>query len=122
MVAPAMPVTITVCYANPGPDPAASVVITETFGPGLDYLSDNSGIPALQPASGTVVWRAGTVAPHALASFVVTASVSATLSPGDRVTNTVEVAGVAASGDPEGGRATWTGRVRYPLYVPLLRK
>ena len=122
MVVPGMPVTITVCYANPGPDPAASVVITETFGPGLDYLSDNSGIPALQPASGTVVWRAGTVAPHALASFVVTASVSATLSPGDRVTNTVEVAGVAASGDPEGGRATWTGRVRYPLYVPLLRK
>lgn len=115
------PTALTVTYSNPGPDPATSVVITDTFSPGLTYVEDSSGFTVTQPVSGTVVWQLGDVMSYTRNSFVVTASVAAALPAGAHVTSTVDITGVVVQDDPEDNRATWMGFVPYAQrYLPLL--
>jgi uncharacterized repeat protein (TIGR01451 family) len=115
--------TLTVQYADPGPDPATGVVITDTLSPGLTYIEDSSGFTATQPVSGTVVWQVGNVMSYTRSPFVVTASVAATLPVGAYVTSTVDITGVTAWDDTGDNRATWTGVVPYPpLYFPVIFK
>jgi len=114
---------LTVTYANPGPDPATGVVITDTLSAGLTYVEDSGGFTVTQPVSGTVVWQVGDVMSHTQSSFVVTASVAATLPAGAQVTSTVDITGVTAWDDPGDNRATWTGFVPSArLYLPALFK
>jgi uncharacterized repeat protein (TIGR01451 family) len=116
-------VALTVKYANPGPNPATGVVITDTLSAGLTYVEDSSEFTVTQPVSGTVVWQLGDVISYTQSSFVVTASVAATLPPGANVTSTVDVTGVTTWDDPGDNRATWTGSIpRAWLYLPLLFK
>jgi uncharacterized repeat protein (TIGR01451 family) len=114
---------LTIAYSNPGPDLATNVVMTDTFGPGLTYVGDSSGFAVTQPVSDTVVWQVGDVVSHTQSSFVVTVSVTSTLSVGDHVTSTVEITGVVAWDDPVDNQATWTGLVPYAqYYFPLIFK
>jgi uncharacterized repeat protein (TIGR01451 family) len=109
-------------YANPGPNPATGVVITETLSPGLTYVEDNSGVPAAQPVGGSIVWQVGDLAPYARASFVVTATVAAPLPVGTHLTSTVEITGLTSYDDPADNQATWTGTVPYLLHLPIVVK
>lgn len=112
-----------VTYSNPGPDPATGVVITDTLSPGLTYAEDSSEFTVTQPISGTIVWQVEDVAPYTRNSFVVTASVAATLPAGAHLTSTVDITGVVAWDNPGDNRATWTGFVPYTrVYLPLLFK
>lgn len=114
---------LTVTYSNPGPDPATGVVITDTLSAGLTYVEDSSGFSVTQPSSGTVVWQTGDVMSHTQSSFVVTASVAATLPAGAHVTSTVEITGVVAWDDQGDNQATWTGFVPYArYYLPVIVK
>ncbi len=115
--------TLVVTYSNPGPDPATSVVITDTLSAGMTYVEDSSGFTVTQPVSGTVVWQVGDVVSHTQSSFVITASVAAALPAGAYVTSTVDITGVVAWDDPVDNRAMWTGFVPYArLYLPMLFK
>jgi uncharacterized repeat protein (TIGR01451 family) len=109
-------------YANPGPNPASGVVITETLSPGLTYVEDASGFSATQPEGGTVVWQIGDLAPYARVSFVVTATVEAALPVGSHLTSTVEITGLTSYDDPADNQATWTGSVPYLLHLPIVVK
>jgi uncharacterized repeat protein (TIGR01451 family) len=111
-----------ITYANPSPSPATGVVISDTFGPGLTYVGDTSGLPVTQPESGTIVWQVGDVTPYTQNSFVVTASVEATLAPGTQLTSSVEITGVTSWDDPTDNQATWMGSVAYVSYLPLVFK
>ncbi len=122
MVVPGRLTSLVIQYANPGPNPAAGVVITDTLGPGLTYVENNSGYPVTQPDSGTIVWQIGDVAPYSRGSFVVTATVGATLPVGTHLTSTVEITGLTSYDDPADNRATWTGFVPYMLRLPLVVK
>jgi uncharacterized repeat protein (TIGR01451 family) len=114
---------LTVTYSNPGPDPATGVVITDTLSPGLTYVEDSSEFTVTQPVSGTIVWQVEDVVPYTRSSFVVTASVAATLPAGAHVTSTMDITGVVAWDNPGDNRATWTGFVPYTrVYLPLLFK
>jgi uncharacterized repeat protein (TIGR01451 family) len=114
---------LTITYSNPDPDPATGVIIADTLSPGLTYIEDNSGFTATQPVSGTVVWQVGNVTSHTQSSFVVTASVAATLPAGAHVTSTVEITGVVAWDDPMDNQATWTGFVPYArFFFPVIFK
>jgi uncharacterized repeat protein (TIGR01451 family) len=114
---------LTVEYANPGPDLAANVVITETLSPGLTYLEDNSSFAVTQPTSDTVVWQVGQVLSHTQSSFVVTVSVAANLPVGSHVTSTVETTGTIAWDDPADNQAVWTGFVASDqVYLPIVFK
>ena len=114
---------LTVTYSNLGPDPATGVVITDTLSAGLAYIHDSSEFTVTQPVSGTVVWQVGDVMSHTQSSFVVTASVAATLPAGAHVTSTVDITGVVAWDNPGDNRATWTSFVPYTrVYLPLLFK
>jgi uncharacterized repeat protein (TIGR01451 family) len=112
--------TLTVEYANPGPDLVTGVVITDTLSPGLTYVEDNSGFVATQPDSGTLVWGVGDVPAYTRSSFVVTTAVEAGLALGTRLTSTVEITGVSTWDAPEDNRSTWTGLVPYALHLPLI--
>ena len=109
-------------YANPSPDQAIAVVITDTLSPGLTYVEDNSGFPASQPDGGSIVWQVGDLAPHTRGSFVVTASVEAALPLGTRLTSTVEITGLTNYDDPGDNQATWTGFVPHVLHLPVVVK
>jgi uncharacterized repeat protein (TIGR01451 family) len=114
---------LAVTYSNPGPDPATGVVITDILSPGLTYAEDSSEFTVTQPVSGTIVWQVEDVVPYTRNSFVVTASVAATLPAGAHVTSTVDITGVVAWDSPGDNRATWTGFVPYTrVYLPLLFK
>ncbi len=113
---------LTVQYANPGPNQTTDVVITETLSPGLTYVVDDSGVPATQPDSGTVVWPVGGLAPYTRGSFAVTAAVQADLPVGTHMTSSVEITGLTSYDDPTDNRATWTGFVPYVLHLPVVVK
>jgi uncharacterized repeat protein (TIGR01451 family) len=114
---------LTIQYANPGPDPATSVVITDTLGPGLTYVTDNGGFTITQPASDVIVWQVGNVAPYSRNSFVVTTSVEAALPDGTNLTSTVEITGVTNWDDPGDNQSVWTGVVEaYIQYLPVIFK
>jgi len=113
---------LTVNYANPGPDPATGVVMTDTLSPGLTYLGDSGGFATTRPSSGTIVWQVGSVMSFTRSSFVVTASVATDLPAGTHVTSTVDITGTTVWDDPGDNQATWTALVPYPLYLPLLLK
>ncbi len=118
------PVALAVEYANPGPDEATGVVITDTLSPGLTYLEDSSGFTTARPISGTIVWQVGEVISYAQSSFVITASVAATLPAGAYVTSALEITGLTAWDAPEDNRAVWTGSVlstQY-YYLPMILK
>ncbi len=109
-------------YANPGPNQTTGVVITDTLGLGLTYVEDDSGVPATQPDSGTVVWQVGDLAPYTRGSFVVTATAEAALPVGTHLTSTVEITGLTSYDDPADNQATWTGFVPYVLRLPVVFK
>jgi uncharacterized repeat protein (TIGR01451 family) len=114
---------LTVKYFNPGPDPATGVLMTDTLSAGLTYVGDSSGFAASQPVSGTVVWQVGDVLSYTQGSFVVTASVAATLPAGAHVTSTLDITGVVAWDDPADNRATWAAFVPEEVkYFPLIYK
>jgi uncharacterized repeat protein (TIGR01451 family) len=115
---------LTVTYSDPGPDPAAGVVMTETLSPGLTYIEHSSGLSVTQPVSGTLVWQVGDLMPHTRSSFVISVAVASDLPPGTPVTSTLDITGVTAWDDPGDNRAIWIGTVTHPrLYLPLvLRK
>jgi uncharacterized repeat protein (TIGR01451 family) len=116
-------ITLTIQYANPGPEPAMGVMITDTLSPGLSYVVDSSGFTVTQPASGTLVWQVGGVAPHTRRSFVVTTSVEASLPAGTHLTSTVDITGVTTWDDPADNQDIWTGSVPYlSLYLPVVFK
>jgi uncharacterized repeat protein (TIGR01451 family) len=122
MVMPGRLTSLVIQYANPGPNPAAGVVITDTLGPGLTYVEDNSGYPVTQPGGGTIVWQIGDVAPYSRGSFVVTATVGAALPVGTHLTSTVEITGVTSYDDPADNRDTWTGFVPSVQHLPIVVK
>jgi uncharacterized repeat protein (TIGR01451 family) len=113
-------IALTVQYANPGPDPATGVVITDTLSPGLTYIEDSNGFTVTQPASGMILWQVGDVMPYTRSSFVVTASVAATLPAGAHLTSTVNITGITPWDDAGDNQATWTAFVaRTRLYLPV---
>jgi hypothetical protein len=114
--------SLMVGYANPGPNLATGVVITDTLSPGLTYLEDDSGFPVSQAEGGTIVWQVGDVNPHTRSSFVVTASVEATLTAGTYVTSSVEITGVTSWDELADNQATWTGYVPYLFHLPTVIK
>jgi uncharacterized repeat protein (TIGR01451 family) len=114
--------SLVIQYANPGPNPATGVVITETLSPGLTYVEDNSGLPATQPEGGRIVWQVGDVAAYTRSSFVVTATVEAPLPVGTYLTSTVEITGLTSYDDPADNQAAWTGFVPYALHLPIVVK
>jgi uncharacterized repeat protein (TIGR01451 family) len=116
------PTVLVVQYANPGPNLATGVVITDTLSENLVYVDDDSGLPATQPDSSSIVWQVGQVAPYTLGSFVVTATVETTLPAGTWLTSTVEITGVTSWDDPADNRATWAGFVPYVLHLPTVVK
>jgi uncharacterized repeat protein (TIGR01451 family) len=122
MVMPGRPTALVIQYANPSPDPAAGVVITDTLGPGLSYVEDNSGYPVTQPEGGMMVWQIGDVAPYSRGSFVVTATAGAALSVGTHLTSSVEITGLTSYDDPADNQATWTGFVPSMLHLPIIVK
>jgi uncharacterized repeat protein (TIGR01451 family) len=114
--------TLSVQYANPGPDPATGIVITGTLSPGLSYVEDSSGLTVTQPVSGMIVWQVGDLASYTQSSFAVTASAQATLPAGALLTSTVDITGVTTWDDPADNRAIWTGLVPYVRYLPVVFK
>ena len=114
--------SLVVSYANPGPNLATDVVISDTLSPGLTYLGDNSGFPVTQPQGGSIVWQVGDVKPYTRSSFVVTASVEAKLTAGAHVTSSVEITGVTSLDDPGDNQATWTGYVPHVFHLPVVFK
>jgi uncharacterized repeat protein (TIGR01451 family) len=116
------PLTLTIQYGNPSPNPATGVVITDILISGLSYVGDNSGFTVTQPASSTVAWQVGDVAPYSRSTFVVTASAEAALPLGTQVTSTVEITGVIAGDDPTDNQATWIGFVPYTQFLPVILK
>jgi uncharacterized repeat protein (TIGR01451 family) len=122
MVMPGSLTSLVIQYANPGPDPAAGVVITDTLSPGLTYVEDNSESPVTQPEGDTIVWQVGDVAPYSRGSFVVTATVGATLPVGTHLTSTVEITGLTSYDDPADNRDTWAGFVPSMRHLPLVVK
>jgi uncharacterized repeat protein (TIGR01451 family) len=116
------PLTLTIQYGNPSPNPAMGVVITDTLSSGLSYVGDDSGFAMTQPVSGTQVWQVSDVAPYGRGTFVVTASAEAALPFGTQVTSTVDIAGVIAEDDPTDNQATWTGFVPYAKFLPVILK
>ena len=113
---------LTVQYANPGPNQATDVVIIDTLSPGLTYVEDNSGVPAIQPDSGAIVWQVGDLAPYTRGSFVVTATVEAAVPVGAHLTSSVEITGLTSYDDPADNQAMWTGFVPYVLHLPVVVK
>jgi uncharacterized repeat protein (TIGR01451 family) len=114
---------LTVEYANPGPNLATNVMITDTLSPGLTYLDDSSGFTVTQPVSGTVVWQVGEVLSYTQSSFVVTVSVATNLPAGTYVTSTAEITGAIAWDDPADNQAVWTGFVASDrIYLPIVFK
>jgi uncharacterized repeat protein (TIGR01451 family) len=122
LVAPGDLTTLSVQYANPGPDPAGGVVVTGTLSPGLAFVADTSGLPTARPAGDTIVWQVGDLGPYTRAAFVVTATVASTLPAGAHLTSTLEIAGLAPGDDPQDNQATWTGRVFFAHYLPSVFK
>jgi uncharacterized repeat protein (TIGR01451 family) len=117
---PGQVTTFTLQYANPGPDLAAAVVITDTLSPELTYLADTSNLVVTQPNSDTVAWQVGELEPYTRASFVMTAALEIDVPAGAQLTSTVSISGTTAADDPADNQATWTGLVPYAYYLPAV--
>ena len=116
---------LTVAYSNASPDAATGVLITDTLGTGLTYVSDSSGLPIVSvPASGVVVWQVGGLGAFSpQRSFVITVSVAAGLPAGAHLTSTVRIGGQIAVDVPDDNQAQWSGFVASTRqYLPVLSK
>jgi uncharacterized repeat protein (TIGR01451 family) len=114
--------TLTLQYANPSPDPALGVVITDTLSLELTYLGDTGGFAMAQPATGTLVWQVGELAPYTRGSFVMTAAVAPDATAGAQLTSSVSITGVTAWDDPADNQSMWIGRVTYEYYLPIVHR
>ncbi len=115
--------TLTVRYANPGPDPVTGLVMTDTLSAGLTYIGDSSGLPTFQPSPDVVVWQVGSLAPYTRRTFTVTVEVDVNLAPRTPLSSTVTGAGVFLWDDPADNQATWRGSVASDWqWLPLILK
>lgn len=89
-------ITYTVWVANNGPSQASGVTLSDTLPTGLAFVSASPGAPTCQHAAGIVTCALGTLAPGALTSVSLVASIRA--GTVGLVSNTVSVAG--AETDP----------------------
>ena len=79
----------TIMLSNIGSGSAPEVVLTDTLPAGLSYVTDNSGLPLVQPLPGLLVWQVGLVPTPGSISFELTASIASNVS--GTVTNLIEV-------------------------------
>lgn len=112
------PLTYTLTVTNNGPDPATSVVVTDTLPAGLIYASDNCGGVFVDP---TFTWNIGNLAVAASVQCQLTVTVDP-LAPDGPIVNTATVA--AAETDPTPGNSTSTTTINVSqfglLEVPTL--
>ncbi len=102
-------VTFNIQYRNEGKGPAYNTIITDTM-QGMTYLSDTSGLPRSENASGDQVWTIGTLSAGEWVGFYVTARVDA--AAGIDISNTATISSdTPDAGSPEDRTRTWTGTV-----------
>ncbi len=81
----------TLVYSNSGSAPAAGVRITDTLPLGMSYQGSAGPLPPPTVAGRRVVWDAGTLAPGAGGTLILTATVNPALPPGTPLVNQVEI-------------------------------
>lgn len=87
-------VTYTLVLHNAGPAIASSVVLTDLLPAGvLSPTVTSSGAAITQTGSGPLVWQVADLAPGAVATLTLTASLDAALAPGGTLTNTATLGG-----------------------------
>lgn len=102
-------VTFNIQYRNEGRADAINTIITDTM-QGMTYLSDTSGLPRSQNATGDQVWTIGTLSPGEWVGFYVTARVDA-LEGFDIINTAVISSDTPDAGSEEDRTRTWDGTV-----------
>jgi uncharacterized repeat protein (TIGR01451 family) len=96
-------------YHNYGNADAHNVVLTDTLPTGMSYITDTSGLPYTGSGGGPIAWDVGTVYSYTDSFFDVFVAVDPGLTPGTRVTNTVDIASPDYDPDPDNNhRKSWT--------------
>ncbi|MCX7682913.1 MAG: PKD domain-containing protein [Anaerolineae bacterium] len=116
--------TFTLAYANVGPVPASSVVITDLLptppltatGARYTYANNYGGVLAAIPGL-TFAWSAGDLPPSASGVITIAAQVDPHLAHGGSFTNTAEIATTTSDRDPSNNRSDF----HFPICVPPAR-
>ncbi|MBN1661366.1 MAG: DUF11 domain-containing protein [Anaerolineae bacterium] len=109
-------VTYTISWASDGAGSAPGVRITATLPAGVDYLSDDSGFPLTQLASGVLVWDVvpDLVPAGAVGTFHVTARVSLDPTIAWPLVHRVALSTAAPEADLADNQADWSTVVLLP--------
>ena len=99
---------------NTGSITATNVLLTDTLPYSTTYVSDNIGVPT-NVAPGVYMWSLGDVAPASSANYELTLMVSANISAGMTLTNTVIVDTDEATDDPTDNSDTAVSETAQPF-------
>jgi uncharacterized repeat protein (TIGR01451 family) len=95
LAAPGGTITYTLAYTNAGDEAALNTVLTDTLPAGVTYLADDSGAPCpacTVGAGGTLTFGLGTLPAGSGGSWNLVVLISETISLGEILTNTADIA------------------------------
>lgn len=113
----------TVTIDNLASGVAANVVLTDTLPTPVTYITDDSGLTPVNPATGVYVWDLGDVPPETAVTIHITVTLGNITSPTTLI-NQVQIS-TTSPNDPSGDNSADTTATAYPLvtihdvqYVP----